>query len=55
MENTFYVFNRKDGTYIKYTRCTTTHVCMYIVGLGKESEALVHLIVEGGNKFSHIN
>ena len=56
MENAFYVLNREDGIYIKYTRCATTNVyTLYVVGVGKESEVLLHSTLEGErNKFSRL-
>lgn len=53
VENTFYVFNREVGIYMKYTRCATLNLYTYVVGISKESEVLLHSIVEGkGYKFS---
>lgn len=51
IENVFYVVNREDRTYMKYTRCTTSNLYTYIVRVGEESEVLLNSIVEGkGNK-----
>ena len=56
VENTFYVFNKEDGTYMKYTRCETLNLYMYVIGKDEEKDVLLHSTVEGeGRKFSNIN
>ena len=56
MENAFYVFNRTDGTYMKYTWCVKSNLYTYVVGEGEENDVLLHSTVEGeGSKFSNIN
>ena len=42
VENAFYVFNRTDGTYMKYTRCATSNLYTYVVGEGEEKDVLLH-------------
>ena len=55
VENTSYVFNREDWMYTKYTRCATTNLYTYVVGVGLESEVLLHSTVEGEGKKSPIS
>ena len=56
VDNAFYVFNREDGTYMKYTRCITSNMYTYVVRFDEESKILLHLTVEGErNKFSYIH
>ena len=56
VENAFYVFNRTDFTYMKYTRCAKSNLYTYVVGKGEENDVLLHSTVEGeGSKFSNID
>ena len=51
-ENAFYLQN-KDGTYLKYTRCSMTNLYTYVVGNGREHNRLLHsTMVEESSKFS---
>ena len=53
VENTFYIHNRHDGSYMKYERCPNTNLYTYVNEEGKENNALIHSPVEEeSNKFS---
>ena len=54
--NTFYVHNRYDGSYMKYTRCPRTNLYTYVVGEEKENKVLLHATVEDNEeRFSTID
>ena len=46
VENNFYVFNRDNVSYMKYTRCAKLNLYTYVIGKGKEHEVLLHSTVE---------
>ena len=50
------MFNKENGTYMKYTHCETSNLYTYVVGKGEEKDILLHSTVEGeGSKFSNID
>ena len=56
VENAFYVHNRHDGSYMKYTRCPRTNLYTYVVGEAKENKVLLHATVEDNEeRFSLID
>ena len=56
VENAFYVHNKDDGTYMKYTQCPRTNLYTYVIEEGKENNVLLHSTVEEeSNKFSQID
>ena len=56
MDNAFYVHNRHDGLYMKYTRCPRTNLYTYVVEEGKGNDVLIHTTVEGkSERFSQID
>ena len=46
VENAFYVHNKHDGSYMKYTRCPRTNLYTYEVGEAGENNVLLHATVE---------
>ena len=55
-ENGFYVHNRHDGSYMKYTRCPRMNLYMYVVEEEKENDVMIHVTVEGNSeKLSQID
>ena len=46
VENAFYVHNKHDGSYMKYSRCPKSNLYTYRVGEAKENKVLLHATVE---------
>ena len=46
LENAFYVFNRDNGSYMKYTRCAKSNRYTYVIRTGKEHKVLLHSTIE---------
>ena len=56
VENAFYVYNRHDGSYMKYIQCPRTNLYTYVVEEGKGNDVVIHSTVEGeSDKFSQID
>ena len=45
VDNAFYVHNKHDGSYMKYTRCPRTNLYTYAIGGVEENNVLLHSTV----------